>query len=102
MSNSNYSEAVSALGTLGAALAELRAGSMRIADFSQAARSQAGLLAALPPAFGEVLHGLLDRLEAGALFSEESCSFSQQDLLANLDLWLDKAGRRLARGVRTS
>ena len=46
---------------------------------------------ALPARYGQVLGDVLDRLEAGALFSEESCSFSQKDLLANLQLWLDKA-----------
>ena len=45
----------------------------------------------LPPRYGEVLGGLLDRIEAGALFSEESCSFSQKDLLDSLQLWADKA-----------
>jgi len=38
-----------------------------------------------------VLHGLVDRLESSALFSEESCSFSQHDLLDSLQLWIDKA-----------
>ena len=45
----------------------------------------------LPEKFGTVLGSLLDRIEASALFSEESCSFSQQDLFANLHLWADKA-----------
>ncbi len=38
---------------------------------------------------------LLDRLESSALFSEESCSFSQKDLLDNLSLWVDKARAQL-------
>ncbi|MBS0291315.1 MAG: hypothetical protein JSR16_01900 [Proteobacteria bacterium] len=59
--------------------------------FSAAARAHAALLAALPPRYGEVLLGLLDRLEAGALFTEESCSFSHQGLADSLQLWLDKA-----------
>jgi hypothetical protein len=41
--------------------------------------------------------GLLDRLESSALFSEESCSFSQSALLDNLDMWLQKAGEKLIR-----
>ena len=49
----------------------------------------------LPGRFGEVAAQLLDRLEAGALFSEESCSFSRKDLLANLHLWTDKAREHL-------
>ena len=64
--------------------------------FSAAARGHAELLAALPPRYAEVLLGLLDRLEAGALFTEESCSFSQQGLLDSLQLWLDKARATLA------
>ena len=59
--------------------------------FSAAARGHAVLLAALPPRYGEVLLGLLDRLEAGALFTEESCSFSRKDLLDHLQTWVDKA-----------
>ena len=50
---------------------------------------------ALPEKFGTVLGDLLDRLEASALFSEESCSFSQKDLLASLHLWANKARERL-------
>jgi hypothetical protein len=30
------------------------------------------------------------------LFSEESCSFSQKDLFASLQLWADKARLRLS------
>ena len=37
-----------------------------------------------------------DRIEASVLFSEESCSFSQKDLLANLQMWADKARLRLS------
>ena len=61
------------------------------AALSTLAREQTTLLAALPPRYTEVLLGLLDRIESSALFSEESCSFSQKDLLANLQIWLDKA-----------
>lgn len=62
---------------------------------SDQARGSAALLAALPPRYGEVLLNLLDRLESSALFSEESCSFSQKDLLDNLSLWVDKARAQL-------
>ena len=54
----------------------------------------------LPPRFAQVLGGLLDRLEAGALFSEESCSFSQKDLLESLRMWLDKAVEKTATSAR--
>ena len=51
---------------------------------------------ALPARFDEVLQPFLDRIEASALFSEESCSFSQKDLLASLQMWTDKARLRLS------
>ncbi len=74
----------------------LRRGSSSPATFSQRARAETELLGALPPRYAEVLHGLLDRLESSALFAEESCSFSQTDLLDSLQLWLDKAAQQLA------
>ena len=42
---------------------------------------------------------LLDRLEASALFDEESCSFSQKDLVDSLKLWVDKAELRLSQAA---
>ena len=65
------------------------------AAFARLARDQQALLSALPARFTEVLLPLLDRLESSALFSEESCSFSQRDLLDHLQVWLDKARARL-------
>ena len=76
-------------------LAELRAAAHQTSVFCNTARGHTALLAALPPRYGEVLLGLLDRLESSALFSEESCSFSQKDLLDNLALWLEKAQAQL-------
>ena len=78
-------------------LQAVRAGTQRPADFSAQARQQHKLLAALPPRYNEVLVGLLDRLESSALFAEESCSFSQTDLLDSLQMWLDKAQAQLDR-----
>ena len=54
-----------------------------------------GLALPLPERFAEVLASLLDRIEASALFSGDSCSFSQQDLLDSLGLWAEKAKARL-------
>ncbi len=82
------------------ALQQLRSGQLNAAGFSALAGSQDALLAALPPAFSEVLGGLLTRLESSALFSEESCSFSQVDLLDSLQMWLDKARLRLQAQAR--
>lgn len=83
------------LAALAQSLDALRGGQVRIGEWSQQARQADALLEALPPRFTEVLLGLLDRLESSALFSEESCSFSQAGLLDNLGLWLDKARSRL-------
>ena len=64
--------------------------------FSRSLIRADALLAALPPRYAEVLHDMLNRLESSALFTDESCSFSQQDLLAHVQLWLDKATQQLA------
>ena len=69
----------------------LRADTVGVAEFSALATQQGDLLAALPPRFEEVLMQLLNRLESSALFTEESCSFSRNDLLDSLQMWLDKA-----------
>ena len=86
---------LSSLATLRQALTDLRKDAMSVHAFSAAARAQDDLLQALPPPFTPVWHQLLDRLESSALFSEESCSFSQTELLDNLGLWLDKAEQQL-------
>lgn len=70
-------------------------GSGTVTALSNEARASTELLAALPPRYAEVLLNLLDRLESSALFSEESCSFSQKDLLDNLQVWVDKARGQL-------
>lgn len=85
------STALAELQTLQSQLDALRSGALSVATLSTQARASSALLAALPPRYTEVLHGLLDRLESSALFSEESCSFSQKDLLDNLQMWVEKA-----------
>ena len=84
------------LHTLQTALAQLRAGTLSVQAFSTQARKLDALLSALPPRYGEVLLGLLDRLESSALFTDESCSFSHRDLQDSVQLWLDKARALLA------
>lgn len=76
-------------------LARLRSGALSPHALSDLARNQDTLLDALGPRYREVLLQLMDRLESSALFSEESCSFSQQGLLDNLQIWLDKASMQL-------
>ncbi|HEY8609041.1 MAG TPA: hypothetical protein VIM12_18145 [Noviherbaspirillum sp.] len=87
-----------ALLALRGSLLDLQQNRISIGNFCQAWRGQPALLAALPPRYGEVMEDLLGRLEAGSLFTEESCSFSQEDLHANLAVWLDKAGNTLDGG----
>lgn len=79
------------LTTLARALQAFERGDHTAATLSNLARQQITLLTALPPRYSEVLLNLLDRLESSALFSEESCSFSQKDLVANLTMWVEKA-----------
>jgi len=96
------SHQVSALTQLQAALDDFRRGQLPLSRFVQQHRQpDAAVLSALPPAFAEVWVQLMDRLESSALFSEESCSFSQRDLIDSLQLWLDKARQRLTRSAGT-
>lgn len=83
--------------TLDDLLAQLDAysqGCLSVGQLSQHWR-QATASLPLPTRYGEVLGNLLDRLEAGALFDEESCSFSQKDLVQGLRVWVDKARQAL-------
>lgn len=50
----------------------------------------------LPEPYGRALEGVLQRLESSSLFTEESCSFSKQDLVNALIFWLDKAKEKLS------
>jgi hypothetical protein len=85
------------LDTIQQALDQLRGGALDMDAFCKRLRTVA-LPAALPPRYGEVLGNLLDRLESSAMFGGESCSFSQDDLAAGVQTWLDKARERLAAG----
>lgn len=80
-----------ALASLRTALAQLRSDASTDRAFVNTARAQDALFKSLPPKFEEVWLGLVDRLESSALFNEESCSFSQTDLLDSLEMVLDKA-----------
>lgn len=86
----------SALATLQQSLKALRQNQITIDEFCRLWRTQSALLAELPARYSAAMEDLLVRLEAGSLFTEESCSFSQIDLLVNLDIWLDKASKTLA------
>jgi hypothetical protein len=84
-----------ALDQLHHALEQLRDGSLQTRDFCHQARAQEVLLGALPEKYQTVWLGLIDRMESSALFTEESCSFSQTELIDSLFIWLDKAQRLL-------
>jgi len=84
-----------ALDQLHHALEQLRDGSLQTRDFCHQARAQEVLLGALPERYQTVWLGLIDRMESSALFTEESCSFSQTELIDSLSIWLDKAQRLL-------
>ena len=78
-------------------LAQLQTGELTVSAFVSPAPQPDALLALLPQRYAQVWHGLMDRLQSGALFSEESCSFSQTDLIDSLSLWLDKAQLEIQR-----
>ena len=84
-----------ALDHLHHALEQLRDGSLHTRDFCQQARVQDDLLSALPERYQSVWLDLIDRMESSALFTEESCSFSQSELIDSLSIWLDKAQQLL-------
>ena len=77
------------------ALLRFEDGSISASALNEQARASQELLAALPERYAPVLLQLLDRLESSALFTEESCSFSQADLHEHLRGWLDKARAQL-------
>ncbi|MEY2677835.1 MAG: hypothetical protein RLZ00_527 [Pseudomonadota bacterium] len=89
------SHPLNCLHTLRQALADLRSNVITDRAFVQTAREQNQLFAALPPKFETVWLNLVDRLESSALFTEESCSFSQTDLFDSLAMVLDKAQAQL-------
>jgi len=85
------------LDTIQSDLERLRSGQLGVQEFSSRLRGHEALLGQLPERYRLVLLDLLDRLESSALFSEESCSFSQSDLLDNLQLWIDKVRAQLSK-----
>lgn len=80
---------------LSKALEKLRSGQASIEDLAARAGESTELRAALPQRFDTVLGDLVDRLSASQLFSEESCSFSQKDLMDGLQSWLAHARLKL-------
>lgn len=79
------------LDRLQSALDAARRGEMPLAELTRLWRAQVPLLGGLPPRYATVLDQLLMPVESGSLFTEESCSFSQHDLLQALEQWLTQA-----------
>jgi hypothetical protein len=88
--------------TLRTAFERLRSGELMAHAFTEQAATLSALFVALPPRFQEVWQDLMTRLESGALFDAESCSFSQSDLHESIRLWLDKATGRIAPSAQGS
>jgi hypothetical protein len=88
------STALDTLNQMNDALANCRLGALPQQDMLRLWRREAASLP-LPEKFSTVLNDLLDRIESSALFSGESCSFSQEGLFDNLQLWADKARAQL-------
>jgi hypothetical protein len=88
----------SSLRALRSSLDDFRHAHLTAQNFCSTWRSQETLLADLPSRYRHVMEDLLGRMEASALFTEESCSFSLDDLQASLAVWLDKATQTLERG----
>jgi hypothetical protein len=86
---------LTALHALRESLTDLREKRIAAMSFCRIWRAQTALLAQLPPRYAQVMEDLLARMEAGSLFTEESCSFSQDGPQANLAVWLDTAERTL-------
>ena len=90
------------LQALRSAFERLHSGELKAHAFTEQAASHSALFAALPPRFKDVWQDLMTRLESGALFDAESCSFSQSDLHESIRLWLDKAAERIAPSAQGS
>lgn len=76
---------------LRATLAAFRTDRLDAATLATAWRAAAAAWPGLPARYAAVLDKLLAPLEASAMFSEESCSFSRTDLADTLAQWLDHA-----------
>jgi hypothetical protein len=81
------------LSPLTASLDAFRQGSLPLNALAQQWRSvvAAAHQPALPQRYLDVLERILTQLESSALFTEESCSFSQTDIVNALGDWLSKA-----------
>lgn len=82
---------LTSLQRLEAALDDLAADRSTVADLTRVWRGETELMSALPERFQRFADQHLMQLESASLFTEESCSFSQRDLLDGLRTWVAKA-----------
>lgn len=75
--------------------AAFRQGEIDASVFAQRAEACTSLVRALPPAYARAMDEIVTRFQSAALFSAESCSFSQEDLHNALSHWLEKARQKL-------
>ncbi len=80
-------------------LDEVRCGRADSAGLVTALRAEPGLLATLPQPFRIALEDMATRLESARLFTEDSCSFSQRELIDALAEWIGHADARLGASV---
>lgn len=80
------------LAALAPTLDAFAAGSLPVSELTRQWRDAARThQPALPARYLEVLERVLSQLESAALFTEESCSFSQADMVGALRDWLARA-----------
>lgn len=80
------------LSTLPATLDAFRQGQLPLTELARTWREAAqDHQPALPQRYVDVLERVLSQLESAALFTEESCSFSQGDMVDALGDWLARA-----------
>lgn len=80
------------LSALPSTLEAFRQGRMPLAELTRTWREAAqSHRPALPQRYQDVLERVLSQLESAALFTEESCSFSQGDMVDALGDWLARA-----------
>lgn len=80
------------LAALPATLDEFSRGALSLHDLARTWRDAVQAHEpALPQRYLDVLERVLNQLESAALFTEESCSFSQSDMVAALGDWLARA-----------
>ena len=82
------------LASLPATLQAFRQGQLSLPDLARTWRDAAQAhQPPLPQRYQDVLERVLNQLESASLFTEESCSFSQNDMVDALADWLSHAQR---------